>query len=174
MTEAETSDRRSSGAHTLGVSIAVGVILILGLGWLGFESYRASRAAAAVMTQAPGLAAAWAEDIRAGRLDAAYRATTASYRAQVDRPAFERWVAEHPELKLAPQPRGFSLSAQTSGIAIGITGVRLINPPPRVTYRTGYSPQGKEPSVLTIIVTSEGGPPVVDQAEIVPEPPSKP
>jgi hypothetical protein len=174
MTEAEKSDRRSSGTHALGVGIAVGMILLLGLGWLGFESYRASQAAAAVLTQAPGLAAAWAEDIRAGRLDAAYRATTAAYRAHVDRPAFERWVAEHPELKLAPQPRGFSLSARTTGITIGITGIRITNPPPRMTYNTAYSPAGKEPSVLTIVVTSEGGPPLVDHAEIEPEPPSKP
>ncbi len=174
MPEAEKSDRRSSGSNALGVGIVIGVVLLLGIGWIAFESYRASQAASAVLAQAPGVAAAWAEDIRAGRLDAAYRATTAAYRAVVDRPAFERWVAEHPDLKLTPQPQGFSLSTNTARITVGLTGIRFTNDPPRMMYRTAYGPTGKDPSVLRIIVTSEGGPPLVDHAEIEPSPPSNP
>jgi hypothetical protein len=174
MTDADRSDRRSSGSASLGIGIVFGVILLLGLGWLGFESYRSSRVVTAVMTQGPALAAAWAEDVRAGRLDAAYGATTAAYRSAVDRQAFERWVAGHPELKLTPRPRGYGLSNHTVTVTVGISGIRFTNPPPRMTYRTEYTRPGEDASVLTIVVTSEGGPPLVDHAEFEPEPPSRP
>jgi hypothetical protein len=99
MTEAEKSDRRSSGTAPLGLGIAVGVVLLLSLGWLGFRLSRASRAWPAFAAKAPGFGQGWVEDLRAGRLDEAYQAMTPAFRARLDRAGLGRWVADHPELK---------------------------------------------------------------------------
>ena len=122
----------------------------------------------------PTFAADWVEDVRAGRLDAAYRATTAAYRARVDRAAFDRWVADHPAFKLTPEPRGFSMSSRSTGFTIGLNGIRLFESSKGLTYRTAFRPDGEGPSLLTIAVAEEGGLPLVDQAGVEPEPPANP
>lgn len=176
MPEAAKKDRQTSGTAAIGVGIAVGAALLIVVGWFALEAFRSNQAWAAFVRGGPTAAAVWIEDVRAGRLDAAYRATTAAYRARVDRAAFDRWVADHPELKLAPEPRGFSMSSRTTGLTIGFNGVRILDSSKRLTYRTAFRPEGQAPSVLSIVVSGDRDGLRIDQAEIEPEaaPPAGP
>jgi hypothetical protein len=110
MAHAEKQDRRTSGAGALGVGVTIGVVLLLVVGWFGFDLYRSSQVWTAMVMQAPAFAQKWVQDVRGGRLDEAYAATTAAYRARVDRNGFEKWIAEHPELEREPVMRGWSTS----------------------------------------------------------------
>jgi hypothetical protein len=170
MTQVNPSDRRTTRTAGLGIGIAIGAVVLLVVGVFALRVYQADQAWSAFVRGGPTFAAGWIEDVRAGRLDAAYRATTAAYRARVDRAAFDRWVADHPELKLTPEPRSFSMSKRVTGFTIGWNGLGFFDASKRLTYRTALRPDGKAPSLLTIAVTPEGGSPVVDQAEIEPEP----
>ena len=174
MTEAEKSDRRSTGTAAIGVAILMGLVLVIGLGMLAFRIARSDQIWMAFTTQAPAFARGWIEDVRAGHLDEAYRSMTPAFRARLDREAFGRWVAEHHELKADPSPNGIAMSGFASGITVGLNGIRVMEPRPRMTHRTDFPRAGKGTSRLTITVVSEGGRPLVDQAEIVPEEPSRP
>jgi hypothetical protein len=174
MTEATHPDRQASGSAKMGVAIAVGAVLVVALGVLAFRFYRSDRAWAAFVARAPTFAGEWAEHLRAGRLDEAYRETTAAFKARLDREAFGRWVADHPELKSQASPRGYTMSSRSTGYMIGLNGISIFESSKRLTYRTAFRPDGKGPSLLTIAVAEEGGRPLVDQAEIEPEPPPKP
>jgi hypothetical protein len=174
MTEPVTSDRRTTGTAPLGIAIVVGSLVLGLVGWVIFAEYRSSRVASAIVVRGPTLAQEWADHVRAGRLDKAYAATTSAFRARVDRAAFGRWVSDHPELKLTPEPRGLSVSKSTQALTIGLNGIRIIDTPPRVTHKTGFRPAGEGAKVLRIVVAAEGERPLVDQAEIEPESPTKP
>lgn len=174
MTESEKSDRRPVGTSALGVAIAIGAVLLLAIGGYALRLHQSTWAWSAAMPRAPTFAAEWVEDVRACRLDEAYAGTTAAYRARVDRAAFGRWVADHPELEVTPEPRGWSTSSSTHAFSIGLNGVRMLDTPPRVAHKTGFRPAGEGAKVLTIVITAEGDRPLVDRAEIEPEPSAKP
>ena len=174
MTEVTQTDRRTSGTATIGIGITVGLILLVGLGLFALRVYRSDRAWAAFVAQSPTFAGEWAEDLRAGRLDEAYRATTPAFKARLDREAFGGWVSTHPELKSRASLRGYTMATRTTGFTIGWNGLGYFDSRKRLTYRTAFQPDGKAPSLLTIAVAEEGGRPLVDQAEIEPEPPPGP
>ncbi len=175
MPEAEKTERRTAGTAWLGIAIAVGVILLLLLvGWLEMESARSERAWLAFLRGSPPFADAWIGDIRAGRLDAAYRATSAAYRARVDREAFGRWIADHPEFQRTPDLQSGTMSKHVRGFTIGLNGVRIWDPPPKLTYRATFRPAGEAPRVLSIVVTTDPAGLHIDRPEIEPEAPAKP
>ncbi len=165
MTQAEKTDRRTAGTSVLGIAIAIGVVLLIVVGLFAMKMARSDQMWMAFVRSSPQFAADWVEDVRAGRLDAAYRATSAAYRARVDREAFGRWVADHPELKLAPEPRGWTMSARSTGFTIGLNGIGIWDPPPKLTHRTAFRPAGEAPGVLSVVVTTDPDGLHIDRAD---------
>ncbi len=175
MTEAEKPDRRSSGLASIGLAIGIGVVLLVGFGLLAFRDFQSKQGTTAFMTNSAAFSKRWVENLQAGRLDETYAATTPAFKARLDRDAFGRWADDHPVLKAESYTMGFTTSSFSSGISIGLNGIRLINSAPTMTFRTKLLPAGNPPSVLTLNVVSDGaGNPLVNQAEIGPEAPSKP
>jgi hypothetical protein len=169
--EVAKSDREASGTNLLGAVLCVAILLVV-IGWLMFTLVQSGRAAAAFSALVPAFAQDWVDDIQAGRLDEAYRATTPGFQARLDRAAFGKWVADHPELSLAPRVRGFTLR-RSSGLTVGLQGIR-VEDRSRMTYRTAFRPADGPAQVLTLTVVSDGVGPHVDQAVIEPEAPSTP
>jgi hypothetical protein len=137
MSESTRSDREATGSNPVVAVLIVAVVLIV-VGWFGFAVVRSGQASAAFTANGPTFARNWVENVHAGRLDEAYRATTPGFQARLDRAAFGKWVADHPELSLEPDVRGFTLNG-ASGFMIGLTGPRIVNTS-RLTFQTAFHP----------------------------------
>jgi hypothetical protein len=175
MSEDMKTDRHGPRTASLGLGIAIVTVVLLGFGLLAFQVYRSQGASTTFIRVSPAFAKTWVEDLNAGRLDAAFAAATPAFQARLGREAFARWAEDNPEVRSKSQTKGFRTSAFSSGFTIGWNGIHLTDSMLTMTYEVWLLPEGKPRSVLTLTVVADAtGNPLVDQAEIGPEAPSKP
>ena len=167
----------SSGSNTtlIIVGIVGGVVLVFllvcgGLAYLainaakeGMEAIRPMMEGFEEMAQSEHIANDFLENIRAGRLDAAYQSTTESFKKRLSRKAFDELVQKHPELKQQDVFPMFDMDQNAS---------KPQTQPFTGPYRYRYSAarkDGKEPLEFKITVAKENGTLKVDQLTLYKE-----
>jgi hypothetical protein len=174
----ETNPERSSNLPTiLGVLI---ISVLIGLGIAAWVTARMQRSSAELMELLKGGEAfvlSWLGDIREGRLAEAFDATTTDARSRMDRPAFEKFVSEHPEFKAQPLVKTYSTVGGRTSWSIGLNGLQNEETPSRFILTATLRPENEgEPCEVEIVAIKDraSGRLLVDQFKIVPVPPGKP
>jgi hypothetical protein len=177
MSDATNPERSSNLPTILGVLI---ITVLFGLGIAAWVTARMQRSSAELMELLKGGEAfvlSWLGDIREGRLAEAFDATTKESHARIDRAAFEKFVAEHPEFKAPPVVKTYSTVGGRTSWSIGLNGLQNEETPSRYILTATLRPENEgEPCKVEIVAIKDraSGRLLVDQFKIVPVPPAKP
>jgi hypothetical protein len=173
-----TNSERSSNLPTILAILILCVLVGLGIGaWMSTRMQRASAELMELLKGGEPFVLAWLGDIRAGRVAEAYDATTSDVRSRMDRPGFEKFVAEHPEFKAPPVVITYSTVGGRTGWSIGLNGLQNDETPSRFVLIAALRPENEgEPCKVEIVAIKDraSGRLLIDQFKIVPVPPAKP
>jgi hypothetical protein len=159
MPDGPKSNASSSGPAKPIVAILILVVALGFLGWRYAQFQAENNAVKDLSDCGRPFAEAWLGHVREGRLAKAYEATTPPYRARVDRPSFDRQVADQPDLQFLPEETTWTVTHGPAG--------------PVLTFKAIMRPGAAKPMETTLVVVRLGEGLAVDQFRVEPAPSPK-